>query len=802
MEPKPIPVALREVLASQQPVKHRELAFDTSKKYNGTGASAYGEKALANEYAIVANAPNGARNNTLNTSAFTIGQLVAGGELDHNHAFSQLIKAAIDAGLSQEEAERTADSGLVAGMEHPRSSKPLDEYDSSMSETWSVIECPDSSLLRSANKIIEQIESAVKEAIATKKQGKIDFYAMRKVFGEIAKINDKYIRSHLRNIVPGQLDLNKSSYDELVYEASAELAQDTKTEKKPERPETWPYLIRDGITWVMIKGKADYEETPIAMFTAQITEQHIAENGDVSYMVKGKALHGNEFHALIDSESFSNNQKLKAILETAAGPHDPVMARMEAHLGAAIKMLSPDGVKTIKRYDRTGWAGNSFLIPGREQENTTINLSRKMPYRIKRDADIEQGMTAFDAFIQSMGDEVGAIVAAFLLQSPMAIHAGWRDERYGLFIRGRTGTQKSSTIQAGMCLYGADFIRDDMLIKWGEGATRNAIMGYATMINDLPFLVDNYKPNTGGGSADFVNLIHNILEGGEKERMTRSAQLRDTKPIYAWPVFTGEDIPDSDAASLARILAVTFHRKENTANLSLAQSLSAHLSAVGAAWIEWLESDTGRTVAKEMGKLTSEVRDRWAKTLIHTQPNMANPYRVATNLATNELVWATLAKHPMLGWIANKYKDAHLRGLTQLAGDMSTYTTQASEALRLIELLRGLQASGRIILLRDKTVPAEMVDPVDRDRVVGWHVDDSVYILPEILLASIKRATGDTLNNISKQALYEQLDALGFIARKGTDKITRTIRLGGKMQRILHLIPEAIDPNDEITSGL
>jgi hypothetical protein len=797
IDPAPLPPKLRALLEANKAPAPPLHSFDTTIKYNGNGASQYGLRALENECVRIATAVDGTRNETLNTSAFSIGQLVAGGEIHHDLAWSRMIDAAMDAGLSQAEAERTAGSGLDAGMESPRSSKPSDEPD--INETMALMDCPDPALLRMNTE--EYIEQLVQNTIDSKSHGKADFDVMRTLFAAIATIEDKYLRIHLRETVPAKIGITKTVYNEFLLDAQQVLI-DQATAPPEDKPDTWPYLIHDDIIQVMVKNKDNYDRVPVAMFQARITAQHIGEDGGIWYTVTGKALRGSAFSFVIDADSFSNNQKLKAAVEMAAGPHDPVMARMEMHLGAAIKMLSPEPVKTIHRYDRTGWAGKVFLIPGMEPEETEINLSRKMPYRIDNKADLALGIECLDSLIKSMDAGIGPIVASFMLQPPMALHAGWRDERYGLFIRGRTGSQKSSTIQVALCLYGPDFIRDDMLIKWGEGATRNAIMGYATTNHDLPFLIDNFKPNTGGGTADFVNLMHNIVEGGEKERMNRAAQLRETKPVYTWPIFTGEDTPDTDAASLARLLAVTFEKKDTTYYLSEAQRLAPHLCAVGKAWITWLQTDDSKAIIKAEVTKMQELRDGWVAKLLYIQPSMANPHRVATNLATNQIAWTVLEQHPILGKLAAKYKAAHLQGLAQLAKAMSGYTTESGEGQRLIELLRGLLASGRIILLHDKKSPAEMVDPVDRDRVVGWEVDGAVYILPEMLLASVKRFTGETLNNISRQALYEQLDALGFIAGKGGSGVTKPMRLGGKVQKVLHLKPTVVNIDDENETGL
>jgi hypothetical protein len=84
------------------------------------GASNYGREALRREAALVAAAPEGTRNNTLNTAAFKIGTLIAGGEVDHADAESELQLAAQECGLPEGEARRTITSGITAGMMHPR----------------------------------------------------------------------------------------------------------------------------------------------------------------------------------------------------------------------------------------------------------------------------------------------------------------------------------------------------------------------------------------------------------------------------------------------------------------------------------------------------------------------------------------------------------------------------------------------------------------------------------------------------------------------------------------------------------
>lgn len=85
-----------------------------------TGTTPYGRKALEYEVEDVATTPEGSRNSALNTAAFKLGSLVAGGELDEDEVEEALLEAALAAGLSENEAKATIASGINAGMLEPR----------------------------------------------------------------------------------------------------------------------------------------------------------------------------------------------------------------------------------------------------------------------------------------------------------------------------------------------------------------------------------------------------------------------------------------------------------------------------------------------------------------------------------------------------------------------------------------------------------------------------------------------------------------------------------------------------------
>ncbi|MFZ5585977.1 MAG: DUF3987 domain-containing protein [Thermodesulfobacteriota bacterium] len=98
------------------------------------GATAYGQKAMAEELALLAGVGAGQRNDSLNRAAFRLGQLAAGGQLKRAQVEAALLGAARSLGLSEREAKATINSGLEAGQREPRG--PTDSAPIAMLQTW------------------------------------------------------------------------------------------------------------------------------------------------------------------------------------------------------------------------------------------------------------------------------------------------------------------------------------------------------------------------------------------------------------------------------------------------------------------------------------------------------------------------------------------------------------------------------------------------------------------------------------------------------------------------------------------
>lgn len=120
VEIAPIPDALAELLTPPPPVQRAPVVPIT---YSGE-PSPYARAAFDAELAELARQGLGTRNSTLNKAAFSLGQLVGGGELDRDQVEQALTETARGIGLDDDEIANTIKSGLGDGMAEPRRPEP------------------------------------------------------------------------------------------------------------------------------------------------------------------------------------------------------------------------------------------------------------------------------------------------------------------------------------------------------------------------------------------------------------------------------------------------------------------------------------------------------------------------------------------------------------------------------------------------------------------------------------------------------------------------------------------------------
>jgi len=94
--------------------------YAAPKYFSFVKGTPYGMAALKQKCEQMRECGEGGRRSTLNTCAFVLATLVAGGELNGDRAAEELLEAAMDAGLTEEQALNAMKSGWDAGLQNPR----------------------------------------------------------------------------------------------------------------------------------------------------------------------------------------------------------------------------------------------------------------------------------------------------------------------------------------------------------------------------------------------------------------------------------------------------------------------------------------------------------------------------------------------------------------------------------------------------------------------------------------------------------------------------------------------------------
>lgn len=131
--PAPMPAWMLERLRKPAPVAPPAPATVPRADSGGTP---YGLEALARELADVRSTGQGGRNHQLNESAFVLGQLVAGGELEEALVVTELAAAGMAIGLGEVEVIKTIASGMAGGKEKPRTAPARPDRPAGSRRAW------------------------------------------------------------------------------------------------------------------------------------------------------------------------------------------------------------------------------------------------------------------------------------------------------------------------------------------------------------------------------------------------------------------------------------------------------------------------------------------------------------------------------------------------------------------------------------------------------------------------------------------------------------------------------------------
>lgn len=532
-------------------------------------------------------------------------------------------------------------------------------------------------------------------------------------------------------------------------------------------------------------------------YLAAILEDYEQSPPERYFVIRGKPISAaNEFEITAKISDFGDSRTAKKILLTLWA--EDRLGKMDIDV---IKVLSPKPVKHIRILNRPAWIDGELVAPGLAATETRFNYARKVCVDFSETGDLAAGRDALIKALLAFDPKNAAILFATVLGAPIIARC-WPGDRYCLFIQGTTQTKKTSALTVFMSMYGRNYSKESFLVRWGDGATGNAIEHIAAKTGPFPFPLDNYKQYSDKDPAALQKLIHAVVEGTEKDRLNRDSSLRAADEYQCSLIVTGEQFPGQDAATRARIIELLWSDAIHLEYLTEAQAHIEDINAFGKAWLQWLNSETGQAVMGDHAARFDEARLHYLK----AANNPGNAGRLASNAAVVALVWEIFNQWEEGHELAEKFYPVIKAAIDEHVLNASADISDQLDGEKFITWLRAELLVGRYYLAgKDAPLLGMSSEQIGHFRPASANNQeaDEVLIDPAVLSAKLLPAWQRTTNGTKtdKKALLRQLVGLGYLQYDEVNKryaINR--RVEGKTVRIhafLKVFNEAQPVRDE-----
>lgn len=552
-------------------------------------------------------------------------------------------------------------------------------------------------------------------------------------------------------------------------------------------PTTGPYRIEGGRICRERNSLDGPVLVPLCNFEARVREELVLDDGAEplrAFLIEGRLDTGEALaSARVKATSFPSMAwvteawGLRAVVNAGGTTRD--------YLREAIQRLSPDAVSR-RVYKHAGWReidGQWMYLSasgaiGREAVEVDLGdeLSR---YRLPLVADDPVAAMRASLDLLTLGPlTVTAPLFAAVYRAPLASAL---TPDLTLWLEGVTGSFKSTLAGLFLSHYGAF---DAAHLPGNFSSTPNALARRAFLLKDALFVVDEFVP-TGFRAKDMEATAARLLrdQGNGAGRARLNTDLSEKATLYPRGLIlaTGEQHPDGQSL-LARLLPLELRRAEvNVTALSAAQCTAERLPHALSGYLAWLAPQMP-TFPQRLPATFQATRERAARDGDHG--------RVASATA-----------HLWLG----------LSAAMDYARDIGACTATEAEILEgqcweafvaigrghaglveeerpgrlFLRVLMSLLSQDRAALIpRDGSLGRA---PLGRE-LLGWIDVDALYLIPEASLRAVAKFCMEAQQPfpIKRERLLRDFAQDG-ISERGQDRHTVSVRINGKVERVLKL---------------
>lgn len=548
-----------------------------------------------------------------------------------------------------------------------------------------------------------------------------------------------------------------------------------------------PYCVTGGrICHVRVTQNGEVL-VPLCNFSAQVIEELELDDGSEisrAFVLEGKLDTGRGLPTVrIPAERFSgmtwvtSSWGLKAVV--AAG------FTIRDRLREAIQRLSPEAVRR-RIYQHTGWTkiGSDWRYLSASgavgADGIEVDLGKELSrYSLPGGPENPREAMRTSLRLLEVADlTVTVPIWAAVFRAPLA---SAYSVDLTLWLEGPTGSLKSTLAALFLSHWGV-FDRLNLPGTWNS--TANSLAQRAFVLKDVLFVIDDYAPSGQDRREYEINATRLLRAQGNlagRGRLRADLTERPGCPPRGLILGTGEQRPPGQSV-LARTFLVELDRSAvHLDKLSAAQIAAPILPQAMAGYVSWLVSQM-TTLPDTLQESFRSIRERAKVSGSH----LRMPEALA-HLWIGIDVGLTYARE--VGACDSveeeEFRARSWEALVARARIQERLVEEERPSRRFLEIL-GTVLTQRRATLFPKDNPGEGIRP--ETPLIGWQDDEFLYLLPDAafqIVARFARETGEPFP-VRANRLRQDLVSEG-IAQPDPGRTTATVRLGGRVRRVLRL---------------
>lgn len=590
---------------------------------------------------------------------------------------------------------------------------------------------------------------------------------------------------------------NRPSDNELLTQAGRALGMSS------DPSDTFPYFVREGGFWIERTERDGSPKLPQRMtnFTAAIIAEKTLHDGDAAtelYCISATCGKRTRMVEMERSE-FEGEGALGRIVAALGAKARVNPGTQSRYVLDAIKAFSAT-VEEHVMYTHTGWVegrylfGNGYIdVEGWHASSGESSSRAHLPdrldrYQLQPAGTPDESLATFDHLLDLAAPAVMVPLIGGVLLAPLLHQLDAPAPMIHLY--GPTGSHKTSISCAALALWG-DFTPSRPTDTWTS--TANSVQRLGWHLKDAPMLLDDYKA-ANVKSAHVTFLLQNYGDGMARGRLDSNSEARSAYPIRGVLISSGEDQPEGEASTLARILSVGLARGAvQRDKLTAVQQDARRLHQLTIAYLQWL---TQRPLARDPQALHQEHRALILTALEETE-HATNAGRIASNAAALYVAWTSFT-HFLIEtqrWPAARgatWLDLCRYELVALAKLQIELTTGERYSQLFLDAVRGLVASGRAVLLDLESENQEMTTS---QVLIGGRDHQGLYLIADVAYDEVCKAAKQAGRTVAytKRALGQLLGQDGALVSRQPPSLVMRKRLNRVYLWCWHLAPDTLN---------